>query len=77
MYSKKYTLKGAAWWKALFFVDVHPFSYYLTKISFNQKMSPLSYSPSFQNDLWIFEYVIFQVFLMYKILGEVFKSFGK
>ena len=40
-------------------------------------MSPLSYSPSFQNDLWIFEYVIFQVFLMYKILGEVFKSFGK
>ena len=51
MYSKKYTLKRAAWWKALFFVDIHPFSYYLTKISFNQKMSPLSYSPSFQNDL--------------------------
>lgn len=77
MYSKKYTLKRAAWWKVACFSGVHHFSYYLTKISFNQTISSLSYSPWFQNDLWIFEYVTFQVFLTYKILGKMFKSLRK
>ena len=39
-----FCFKGAVWLKALFFVISTLFLKYLAKISFNQKMTQLSYS---------------------------------